>query len=463
MADAPTARRRGRLRWIAVAATLLVVTLVAVAVVWEAADRRAAAALSAARDDLRAAGLSASKADFVASLDPVPDDANAAIELYAAAGRVDAGAEVWKTVNYAGTLPPFDYEPHPAVAADEAVATWADLLAALDANADAVDEFDGLHAKIRPAAGRVRANFGVDWGGPDAPMLAALYPDLNPQRDLASLLSYTMLADARRGDSGRVANLGLLMAGQADALGAGHPTMLGHLVTLGLDDQLSDTIARVAPVLAFGPASTNADPDDIRRLIAVLLDDGPRRDGWRRAVAGEIATQQDVVDHVVAGTEIDPAIGTSSPLWQARRPGLRSNGIAVAGMMRPLPAAADHDTHSAAAAVLDGYEDALADFETGPDVRRAAWAFMPSMGGAGKAHFRGRNLRRLAAVSLAVQLYRHDHGGLPPSLAALVPGYLPAVPRDAMAADAPVNYDPARGLAWAVGVDGHDEVVRLSR
>jgi len=39
--------------------------------------------------------------------------------------------------------------------------------------------------------------------------------------------------------------------------------------------------------------------------------------------------------------------------------------------------------------------------------------------------------RRMAAVSLAAQLYRHDHDGVwPAKLQDLVPAYLPAVPKD---------------------------------
>ena len=63
-----------------------------------------------------------------------------------------------------------------------------------------------------------------------------------------------------------------------------------------------------------------------------------------------------------------------------------------------------------------------------------------------------------ADVALAVAEYMADRdGSLPPALDALVPTYLPSVPRDPMAADAALRYDAARGLLWSVGPNGVDD------
>jgi hypothetical protein len=58
--------------------------------------------------------------------------------------------------------------------------------------------------------------------------------------------------------------------------------------------------------------------------------------------------------------------------------------------------------------------------------------------------YRHTNKRRAAAVALAICLYRHDHGGaFPRAIEDLVSAYLPAVPRDAMAAgNHPLCYRP---------------------
>jgi hypothetical protein len=84
------------------------------------------------------------------------------------------------------------------------------------------------------------------------------------------------------------------------------------------------------------------------------------------------------------------------------------------------------------------------------------------------AHFRRLGDRRMAAVALAVRLYRVDHDGAwPASLDDLVPGCLPAVPADPFAAGGrPLRYKvdaptaDGRGTepaVYSVGEDGVDD------
>jgi hypothetical protein len=73
--------------------------------------------------------------------------------------------------------------------------------------------------------------------------------------------------------------------------------------------------------------------------------------------------------------------------------------------------------------------------------------------------------RRAAAITLAVRLYQLEHAGrVPEKLDALVPDYLPSVPRDPFAADdRPLQFRPAMMLegfetpvVYSVGEDGTD-------
>ena len=57
---------------------------------------------------------------------------------------------------------------------------------------------------------------------------------------------------------------------------------------------------------------------------------------------------------------------------------------------------------------------------------------------------------RLGRTGFALRSYYKDHGALPPTLAALVPQYLPAVPADPFDGQS-LRYDPARGLVYSVG------------
>ena len=65
---------------------------------------------------------------------------------------------------------------------------------------------------------------------------------------------------------------------------------------------------------------------------------------------------------------------------------------------------------------------------------------------------------RLTQVALSLAAYKADHGDYPPSLPALTPGYLPAIPEDLFSGKSPL-YRPERGgyLLYSVGPNGSDD------
>lgn len=65
----------------------------------------------------------------------------------------------------------------------------------------------------------------------------------------------------------------------------------------------------------------------------------------------------------------------------------------------------------------------------------------------------------LLVTTLALQTYKLDHGAYPPSLTALVPGYLNTVPTDPFALSGPLRYKRVSGkyLLYSVGPDGKDD------
>lgn len=65
----------------------------------------------------------------------------------------------------------------------------------------------------------------------------------------------------------------------------------------------------------------------------------------------------------------------------------------------------------------------------------------------------------LLVTALALQAYRQDHGAYPPSLTALVPGYLKVMPTDPFALSGPVRYKRigAKYALYSVGPDGKDD------
>ena len=63
---------------------------------------------------------------------------------------------------------------------------------------------------------------------------------------------------------------------------------------------------------------------------------------------------------------------------------------------------------------------------------------------------------RVAYLYLAIALYRLDHGQLPPTLDALVPDYIDAVPNDPYDGE-PIRYDAERAILYSVGEDFIDQ------
>ena len=86
-----------------------------------------------------------------------------------------------------------------------------------------------------------------------------------------------------------------------------------------------------------------------------------------------------------------------------------------------------------------------------------AAALLHSLDRVFETRYRIEATRHLAAVALALRLYAADHAGrLPPTLAALVPDYVPAIPLDAIDG-LPLRFDATRAIAWSVGADGTDD------
>ncbi len=76
------------------------------------------------------------------------------------------------------------------------------------------------------------------------------------------------------------------------------------------------------------------------------------------------------------------------------------------------------------------------------------------------------NMSRLKPrLVIAAEKWRRAHGGkIPPTLDALVPDYLSAVPRDPWdKAGGPIKYDAELGVAWSVGKDGNYDYLEIAK
>lgn len=69
-----------------------------------------------------------------------------------------------------------------------------------------------------------------------------------------------------------------------------------------------------------------------------------------------------------------------------------------------------------------------------------------------------RSLHELVVTAIALERYRLEHGGYPPGLGALVPGYMDVMPMDAID-EQPLRYRGERDVytLWSIGLNGVDD------
>jgi hypothetical protein len=214
-------------------------------------------------------------------------------------------------------------------------------------------------------------------------------------------------------------------------------------------------------------------PANVRALIDELLDDTPRNRLTVRGFVGERAMLQDMaadphntrwlarpmwrldalrVDDVLAANMECAA----RPNWPTGLDALR----AARGRLPAVPAPA-MSVFWPATPTVRGPKRPPIDF---PRLLSQDFSGGLASGRAVEQNWRIAMERRLAAVGLAVQLYRAEHGRSPGSMDELVPKYLPRVPQDPMATDGGgLRYVLVRGglpgggdrpLAYSAGPDG---------
>ena len=86
---------------------------------------------------------------------------------------------------------------------------------------------------------------------------------------------------------------------------------------------------------------------------------------------------------------------------------------------------------------------------------RSVWAIsVPSIGWSEDVYriYRAEAAQQLVRAALALRCYHLEHGRLPESLSALVPEYLPEIPRDPYDR-APIRYSRESKRVWCIGVD----------
>lgn len=368
---------------------------------------------------IRKAGEPLLLADFIPK--PVPPEDDAAAPLLAA-------------IRWLGDK---EKEAHPAWQLDVVPTTLTEAdWRAID---DAVAKFAPGLALIDQADGRTRADWKIQY---KSPAIQILLPSLNGARHVQNLLRLAALSAHRAGRHDeavrRIAQM-LALARHVD----GHIALVSHLVACGCARRAIETIADIVPTLTIGQAAGSASPASVRALVATLLDEQTLRPGWRAAVLGERMFLYDTMQGVADG-RLSMAQLESMMSGRPRNAATTTPAPRIDQVLADLVILLDHSAKTIEAAKMER----LADYRRAAPAGRAeirldiSRMMATSFDGAAATHYTTVAHLQVAAGALAARLWWADHqGATPPSLDALVPKYLPAVPIDPVApAPALVQY-----------------------
>jgi hypothetical protein len=295
-------------------------------------------------------------------------------------------------------------------------------------------------------------------------MILTLMPDLNRLRDAANFLRYQSLIDfdQNRQDAAldRLAEVEPIAQGAAS-----HRSLVGYLVGIGCRAMQAYTLADFLPELRIGAAPGEVRPEQAGVWIHRLLDERQSVAEMHAAYRAERVSQLDAIDAMFSGriNRAKPTGGAGSDTnapsavnSYAIRPLMRENAIIGCDTMTQFIANLNAPDWPTCQRQIAGIER-VADI-----AKLRPWNFMvkmmlPALGRSVEANYRSQAERRLVAAALAARWYAVEHDGqLPPTLDALVPKYLPAVPLDPMAVSQPLQYRPDAAMLYSVGLDGVD-------
>jgi hypothetical protein len=402
------------------------------------AERRIRAEIAAAH----ARGEPILPADFDAP--SVPDGQNAALSLRQAADMLDGSQDFYQ----------FETKHPPGQQLTEADR----------------QEIRRILADLQPALRllrRARAETGIDWGNTMRwSRLTASGPlGYNPQRHLANTIRFAATSCQAIGDDRESVELVRDGLRQAAVIDQAPPALLNQLVALGFTGLFNATVIDLAPKweiqpATVRPASTRARREQLQQLISELLDDTAFRNAWVQCWWGERANCFESEPRYVEAQLGAAAAFLLRPMndLDALGGAAQLSDIAAAARQPNLPGALASLPSAATRRMPSHLQEATGAF-------RWAWGPGGIMRGAGARTFtmfyEALATRRIAAVTVAVQLYRAEHGNrYPVSLAQLVPDYLPSVPIDPMAGNGrPLGYHPDTkpAVVYSVGVNGIDD------
>jgi hypothetical protein len=278
--------------------------------------------------------------------------------------------------------------------------------------------------------------------------------DFSAERRAANLANLAaMAAHADGHDDEAVARLEDLLRLSNAAMK--RPTLVGHLVAVGINAMVGDTLARICPDL------NGKYRGQFVELLNCLEDEQSWSDGRLLCWRSERICMLDEAMSVADGTFGAQPNGTPStnffllgyvirPLLidDTRQMMVHMQGVLLANSANDWPAAQGRLPIELPKAI-----------DAHPAAHLLSALLVPTLDRAVHVDFRGMAIRWLAVTSLAIRLYSNDHNGkLPMSLDDLAPAYLPSVPIDPLSGKSILyKQDVANPRIYSVGDNGLDD------
>ncbi|MFQ5422740.1 MAG: hypothetical protein ACE5F9_02045 [Phycisphaerae bacterium] len=267
-------------------------------------------------------------------------------------------------------------------------------------------------------------------------LIEALLPNLRGRRQLAKLLAVDAARQMATGDAASAIDTYLTIERMGHHVAHGH-TLIEGLVGLAVSGVAERGFMRVAESGKADARTLQSATAEMDALAATFPD-------WETMMRGEQIFSSSIVDDAMDLPGMMSLGLGQFPTGQGRPPAPTGWTRLAARLKRlffpdramkkhlrdhydTLIAATRHDDGSVGMTIS---EDEV--FARIPAWDVAARMFVPSLERCYELTLRGRSNFVRARTALAVAAYKKDHSDNPPALAALVPGYLPAVPIDPM-------------------------------
>jgi hypothetical protein len=390
------------------------ISAITVTIAWLAWSHIALHRLQAKLDELTAHHEPVHFSDL--DFSPIPNNQNAAFYYQAAIAAVSTTAICPSASNF--TFP--EYPPYPA--------NWHSM----------VDQAVAANSQALALARRARDFDRADWGAriPSSPPFAFPSPVqyFNGARNLANLLGDAALQAHSHGDDAEALQRIFDLLHLADAVGQ-RGFLIGRLVAIGIEALAVAHIEAMATDLQIDPNRA-----EVIKLIHQLLDERKSRDACREMVRYELVRALNesiaLASHatilrpmIYLGTAriVDDNVQFQLAVAQQNWPAVRA--MLIQGALSTLTSNRKPDP---SAPRFSRFADLS--FGLRSDERYV------------EIEFRVISQFRMAAISLAINLYHADHNRWPPDLNSLVPEYLPAVPDDPFyATPHPIGYIVVNG------------------